>query len=201
MILARDRQLNENLKTQAQQEFLSICSKHIPKATHILKTVRDNVPKRIFIDPPEESFGLEIGRKLSECVANGATTACSRIKLDTVELAWVLSNNAGHCKTGFIPDADKCFRKYSHYKLAAGNIGYAEIEGPTSEYAFHIDSASETGGSGFTAIRRWQISLVSKESDQPLATTEILANWAESDPCPSPENELAEILSRVFLSR
>lgn len=188
---------NELLKSNAKQVFDSLCEKHTPQATRILKVLKGATPKSIFIEQPDELFGLEVSLKLARCVTSQATPACSQLKLESIEWAWLHTKDFAPCKNGVQSASIRCLPEYKRFDIGERNFNLADIEQPTSDYVVRVDQAVQTGEQ-FENIRRYRITLEPKGVGQPLATTEILASWLGSAPCPNPENEVAQMLLAVF---
>lgn len=192
----RDEQ-NELLRNSARQQFSNLCQQRASHATQILKVVDSEFPRRILVDQPDELYGLEVSLKLANCVTNRASPACSGLKLESIEWAWLHSPGFAPCKRGTEPGNGSCLPEYKRYDLGDRKFSYIEIDQPTSEYVIRVEKPIKTG-EGFEEVRKYQVSLEEMGTRQLLAKTEILANWAGPAPCPNPENEVAQMLLRVF---
>lgn len=188
---------NELLRNEARQAFGKLCEEHAPRATQILQVVENETPKRVFIDQPRELYGLEVSLKLAYCVTNQSSPACSRMKLESIEWASLHSRGFGPCKSGVAPGTDQCLPEYKRYDLGDRKFGTVDSDRSTSDYVVRVNPAIETGEK-FGKIRKYQITLETKDTRRPLAKTEILKNWVGPGPCPNPENEVAQMLLRVF---
>jgi hypothetical protein len=188
---------NEVLKYKARQAFVNLCEKHAPQATQILQVVENESPKRVFIDQPDELFGLEVSLNLANCVTGKASPACSRVKLESIEWARLHSRGFAPCKSGVVPGTDRCLPEYKRYDLGDRQFSLVDIDQPTSDYVVRVDRAVETG-ERLDKIRKYLITLETRETRRPLAKTEILANWVGPAPCPKPADEVAQMLLRVF---
>lgn len=158
---------NELLKSNAKQAFDSLCEKHTPQATRILKVVKGVTLKSVFIDQPDELFGLEVSLKLATCVTRHSTPVCSQMKLESIEWAWLHSIGLRPCKSGVQSGTDRCFPEYKRYDLSERKFSLADIEQPTSDYVVRVDRAVQTGEQ-FEKIRKYRITLEPKGSDNHL---------------------------------
>ncbi len=185
---------------KAEQAFGSLCEKHVPQATKILKVVENEFPKRIFIDRIEFGFGQLFAVTLADCVTRRSTPACSRLKLESIEGVRFASEDFGPCKSGRVVGSttpgmdDSCRPKYWGYAIGESKVRPVDIDQPTSDYIIRVGPTVETGV-GYGTIRKYQITFETKETRQVLAKTEILNMRAS---CPEPEEAIARMLLQVF---
>lgn len=185
----------KSLEIEARLEFSSLCEQHIPQSTQILATVNAELPKRLFIDETRDYSGLDINMKLAQCVTQKLTPACSSMALESIEWSWI--NTLGPCKSGVVPDTNRCLPEYRRYDLVEGRFNYFEFDQPTSNYIIRVEKAIKSG-EGIKEFEKYQVTLETKETHQVLAKTEVLKNRIQSPPCPNPENEVAQMLLGVF---
>lgn len=188
---------NELLASKALQKFNSLCEQHAPHATKILEVVNYEIPKRLFIDAPADLFGREFGTQFAKCVTKKMTPECSRLKLESIEWALLHSSSFSPCKKGILPGMGNCLPEYQRHDLSDGNFSSIEIDQPVSDYVIRIGDAERTGENS-EEIRKYQISIEARGTRQSFAKTEILVQSAGFVSCPSPENEVAHMLLRVF---
>lgn len=188
---------NELLASKALQKFNNLCEQHAPHATQILQIVNYETPKRLFIDGPADSFGQGLATQLAKCVKAKLTPECSRLKLESIEWATLHSSTFSPCKRGVLPGMTSCLPEYKRHDFSDGNFNGIEIDHPASDYVIRIGDAERTGESS-EEIQKYQITIEARGTRQSLAKTEILVKSAGLVACPSPENEVANMLLRVF---
>ncbi len=196
-----DYERGEEIKKIAGQAFMSLCENHLPAATKIIQPSDSRRPKSIYVDQPDELYGPDISLKLATCISKESGALCNDLGFEFIEWAWLHSPGFSPCKNGENPKNNQCLPEYKRYEFAKQKFSVSDIAEPVSNYTVKVDVPTKQAGKngfGLEEIRRYQVTLLSNQTQQALAKTEILMSWTGGAPCPNPENEIAKMITQVF---
>lgn len=194
-------EIGEEIRKNAGEAFMSLCENHLPAATKIIQTTDSRRPKSIYVDQPDELYGPDISLKLATCISKESGALCNDLGVEFIEWAWLHSPGFSPCKNGENPENSQCLPEYKRYDFAKQKFSVSDIAEPVSNYTVKVDVPKRQAGKngfGVEEIRRYQVTLLSNQTQQALAKTEILMGWTGGAPCPNPENEIAKMISQVF---
>lgn len=170
------------LEAIAHQPFQT-CRQQLETAIYVAHEAKSTRPLSICVIEEPTSVQQSFSGNLAKCLSQKLTPACKGFDLQFIESSGPLlacSRAGGH---------------YSRWDIHQTGPRVTTIEAPVSKYIVRFTRSNESSEPGF---EKHSITLESRDSREPLATTQILLDSANRG-CPqSPEDVVAKMLSLVF---
>ena len=181
----KDRIAKKNAQEAIARQSVQACRGQLQTVIDVAHEAKSTRPISICVIEEPTSVQQSLSGNLAKCMSQKLAPACKDFDLQFIE------------SSGPLPACRRAGGHYWRWDIHQTGPRVTTIEAPVSKYIVRLTRSKDSSEPGF---ERHSITLESRDSKEPLATTQILVDGTNRG-CPqSPEEVVSKMLSLVFLN-